>query len=65
MNARANQGIGKSDPLDAHRIATAVLPLDLKELRHPRRRDGERAALRVLVAARDHMTAERTATSTR
>ena len=27
MNARANRGIGKSDPLDAHRIAIAVLPL--------------------------------------
>lgn len=62
MNARANRGIGKSDPLDAHRIASAVLPLDVKELRHPRHDDGERAALRVLVAARDHMTAERTAT---
>jgi transposase len=61
MNARANRGIGKSDPLDALRIAAAVLPLDVAELRHPRRDEGERAALRVLVAARDHMTAERTA----
>jgi len=27
MNARANRGIGKSDPLDARRIAQAALPL--------------------------------------
>ena len=61
MNARANHGIGKSDPLDAQRIA-AVLALDTCELRRPRLAEGVRAALRVLVAARDHMTAERTAT---
>jgi transposase len=35
MNARANRGVGKSDPLDAHRIAAAVLPLDVDQLRHP------------------------------
>lgn len=62
MNARANRGIGKSDPLDAHRIAAAVLPLDVGQLRRPRLAEGVRAALRVLVAARDHMTTERTAT---
>ncbi|MEV3927750.1 IS110 family transposase [Actinomadura coerulea] len=62
MNARANHGIGKSDPLDAQRIAATVLPLDTCELRRPRLAEGVRAALRVLVAARDHMTAERTAT---
>ena len=62
MNARANHGIGKSDPLDAQRIAAAVLALDTRELRRPRLAEGVRAALRVLVAARDHMTAERTAT---
>ncbi|MGZ4532861.1 MAG: IS110 family transposase, partial [Mycobacteriaceae bacterium] len=61
MNARANHGVGKSDPLDARRIATAVLSLDSDELRHPRQDDGVRAALRVLVTARDHMTLERTA----
>lgn len=61
MNARANRGVGKSDPLDARRIATAVLSLDSDELRHPRQDDGVRAALRVLVTARDHMTVERTA----
>lgn len=61
MNARANRGVGKSDPLDARRIATAVLSLDCDELRHPGQDDGVRAALRVLVMARDHMTGERTA----
>ncbi len=54
-------GIGKSDPLDARRIAQAVLSLDVTELRTPRADDGVRAAVRVLVASRDHMSAERTA----
>lgn len=62
MNTRTNRGIGKSDPLDAHRVAAAVLPLDTSHLRRPRLAEGVRAALRVLVTARDHMTAERTAT---
>jgi len=35
MNARANRGVGKSDPLNARRIATAVLSLDSDELRTP------------------------------
>ena len=61
MSARANRGVGKSDPLDARRIATAVLSLGSNELRHPRQDDGVRAAPRVLVTARDHMTLERTA----
>jgi transposase len=60
MNARAHRGVGKSDPLDARRVAEATLPLEANHLRHPRRGDGERAALRVLVTARDHMTGERT-----
>ncbi|TSI14493.1 IS110 family transposase [Brevibacterium aurantiacum] len=62
MNARANRGVGKSDPLDAHRIAAAVLPLETTQLRQPRLAEGVRSALQVLVTARDHMTAERTAT---
>jgi transposase len=61
MNARANRGIGKSDPLDARRIAQAVLPLEVSELRTPRADDGARAAVRVLVTARAHMSHERTA----
>ncbi len=60
MNARANRGVGKSDPVDARRIAASVLPLEVNRLRHPRKDDGVRAALRVLVAARDMMTPERT-----
>lgn len=61
MNARANRGIGKSDTLDARRIAHAALPLRETQLRLPRNDDGERAALRVLIASRDHITNERTA----
>lgn len=61
MNARANRGVGKSDPLDARRIAQAVFPLDTAELRNPRADDGVRAALRVLIASRDHISTERTA----
>ena len=62
MNARANRGIGKSDPLDARRIAAAALPLDHSHLRTPRADDGVRAAIRVLLASRTHMSTERTAT---
>ncbi len=61
MNPRANRGVGKSDPLDACRIAQAVLPLDLAQLRRPRTDDGVRAAVRVLIASRDHISVERTA----
>lgn len=60
MNAKARHGIGKSDPLDAHAIATAVLPLEEDRLRRPRADDGTRQALRVLVTARDQMAQEKT-----
>ncbi|GAA1498312.1 IS110 family transposase [Paeniglutamicibacter kerguelensis] len=60
MNARANRGVGKTDQLDAQRIAAAVLPLETSQLRRPRLNAGVRAALRVLIAARDSMTSERT-----
>lgn len=62
MDARARRDTGKSDPLDARRIAAAVLPLEPDQLRRPRSGDGIRAALRTLVTAREHMTTERTAT---
>ena len=62
MSARSHRGIGKSDPLDARRIAGATLPLEPTQLRHPRDDEGIRAAIRVLLASRDHMTNERTAT---
>jgi hypothetical protein len=65
MDARAHRGTGKSDPLDARRIAAAALSLEPGQLRRPRRDDGVRAALRILVTAREHMTTERTATVTR
>lgn len=61
MDAKAHRGVGKSDPLDAHRIAAAVLPLDVDRLRRPRADDGVRAALRTLTTAQDHMSTERTA----
>lgn len=36
MDARAHHGVGKSDPLDAHRIASEVRPLVEQQLRQPR-----------------------------
>ena len=62
MSARANHAIGKSDPLDARRIAASVLSLRADQQRYLRKDNGVRAALRVLLAARDHMTSERTGT---
>lgn len=61
MNARARRGTGKSDPLDAKAIATAALAQETMQLRRPRRDDGTRAALRILITAREQMTTERTA----
>ncbi|KQR64190.1 transposase [Arthrobacter sp. Leaf337] len=60
MNARGRRGIGKSDPLDAAAIGTAVLALEESQLRVPRRGEGTRAGLRILNAARDQLTRERT-----
>ncbi len=60
MDARAHHGVGKSDPLDAHRIGAAVLPLDEQQLRRPRLNEGVRAALRILVTSRESMTTDRT-----
>jgi len=56
------QGHGKSDPLDAAWIARSVVGADTSTLRHPRDDGGIRAALRVLVAARDQITADHTRT---
>src|SRR5699024_3601359 len=39
MNTRAHRGVGKSDPLDAQRIAAAVLAVERDELRRPRMAD--------------------------
>lgn len=60
MNARARRGLGKSDPLDAAAIGTAVLGLEESQLRAPRRDEGIRAGLRILSAARDQLTRDRT-----
>lgn len=60
ISARTRRGVGKSDPLDARAIAAAVLPLEENQLRRPRADDGTRQALRVLVAARDQMSTEKT-----
>ena len=55
-------GRGKSDPVDAELIARSVLPLDTHQLREPRTDQGVRAAIRVLLAARDLLNIHRTAT---
>jgi hypothetical protein len=60
MNARGRRAIGKSDPLDATAIGTAVIGLEESQLRAPRRDEGTRAGLRILSAARDQLTRERT-----
>lgn len=59
--ARARAGHGKSDPLDARLIAAATLPLDEDHLRHPRQSTGERAAIRILLTAREDLAKEHTA----
>ncbi|MGN7151390.1 IS110 family transposase [Arthrobacter sp. SAFR-179] len=60
MDARTHHGVGKSDSLDAHRIAAAGLPLDEQQLRRPRLNEGVRAGLRILISARESMTTDRT-----
>jgi len=53
--------VGKTDRLDAERIARATLALDDQQVRHPRDGQGQRVALRVLTTARDAMSREHTA----
>jgi hypothetical protein len=60
MDAKAHHGVGKSDFMDARRIAAAVLSLQEQQLRRPRLNEGVRAALRVLVCARESITRDRT-----
>lgn len=57
--AKTGRGMGKTDPLDAQRMAVAALPMDGEKLRIPRLNDGARAALRVLVTAREMLAVER------
>ena len=61
MPAAQRRGIGKTDALDAVRIAPSVLTVDITRLRTPRA-DGQRVALRVLTVAREEMVAKRTRT---
>lgn len=56
----ARGGVGKSDALDAHRIAMAVLPLPVEKLRRPRLHDGIRQGVRILVTARAAMSKDHT-----
>ena len=58
----ARQGSGKTDEIDAERIARSVLGIDTTRLRKPRSDNGIRDCLRVLVNARDMMNTERTQT---
>lgn len=60
MDAKKNRGIGKTDALDSHRMAMAVLPLPVEKLRRPRLNEGIRQGLRILVTARDSMAKDRT-----
>lgn len=60
MDVKRNHGVGKSDALDAHRLAMAVLPLEVEKLRRPRLNDGVRQGLRILIAARNSMAQDRT-----
>lgn len=60
MGSAGRRGIGKSDPIDARRIAAAVLPLDEQQLRTPRVDQGNRAAAQILLTGRDELTGERT-----
>ena len=60
MSKKQNHGVGKTDALDAHRMAAASLPLPVNKLRHPRLNEGIRQALRILVTARSSMAKDRT-----
>ncbi|MFJ9752977.1 IS110 family RNA-guided transposase [Streptomyces chartreusis] len=60
MGRGGRRGVGKSDPIDAQRIAAAVLPLPEEQLRNPRMDEGIRAAAQILLTARDGLTGERT-----
>lgn len=60
MGIVGRRGVGKSDPIDARRIAAAVLSLDAQQLRTPRQDEGIRAAAQILLTARDELAAERT-----
>ncbi|MFC5128976.1 IS110 family transposase [Paeniglutamicibacter kerguelensis] len=60
MDAKSRRGVGKTDALDAHRMAMAVLPLPVEKLRRPRLNEGIRQGLRILSTARESMSKDRT-----
>jgi len=60
MSNKTRRGIGKTDPIDAFRIASAVLPLSTDRLRKPRGYDEIQSALQILLTARDELARERT-----
>ena len=60
MDAKQRYGVGKSDTLDAHRIAAAALPVPVDKLRRPRLNDGIRQAIQILVTERNAITKDRT-----
>ena len=61
---RRRRGKGKSDPIDAHLAVLAALRLDADRLPAPRA-DGDREALRILLGARQELTAVSTAQTNR
>ncbi|MCL1838205.1 MAG: IS110 family transposase [Propionibacteriaceae bacterium] len=61
MDRRANHGVGKTDTLDAQKIASVTLTLETSQLRHLRLDSGVRGALRTLITAREDISVERTA----
>jgi transposase len=61
---RADRRHGKSDPIDAHAAALAVLRTDGNRVAAPRV-DGLREALRILLVARHQMTRSKTAQTNR
>ena len=60
MDAKSRRGTGKTDTIDAHRMAMSVLPLPVEKLRRPRLNEGVRQGLRILITARESMTKDRT-----
>src|SRR3954467_4649079 len=61
---KARHGKGKSDPIDAHLAVLAALRLDADRLPAPRA-DGDREALRILLGARQEITAASTGQTNR
>ena len=61
---KQRRGRGKSDPIDAHLAVLPALRLDAGKLPAPRA-DGDREALRILLAARQEITVARTAQANR